>query len=261
MVAMLDTCSHDRVLGWPLRNLLAALAVQYPAAVVQVLAVRYEHGVASASRSLLLEVCSSGHAQLHACACGMLFQHALAMIWPASMCIANAACWMWPAWPCTSQVESTALGETVAPTRRRGETCVCDETCMPRRHVSASAVLVSRAHALQVKLPEDADAAGATILGWDRSRLTEVRSDADRACMHASPDCACMTALGSACGAAHALQVAGSGALAVQPWAPQCSADSCRQARECQRCGEWSSRQRWTPTRVWLRRRGSTCSS
>jgi hypothetical protein len=55
-VVALDTCSHDRVLGWPLRNICALLTAHFPGQVVEVLAVRMERGVVSAAQSLLLAV-------------------------------------------------------------------------------------------------------------------------------------------------------------------------------------------------------------
>lgn len=55
-VVALDTCSHNGVLGWPLRNACALLAAHFPGKVIEVLALRMERGAVSATQSLLLQV-------------------------------------------------------------------------------------------------------------------------------------------------------------------------------------------------------------
>eukprot|EP00892_Ulva_mutabilis_P003533 jgi/Ulvmu1/1551/UM110_0014.1 len=56
IVATLDTSSHAGILGGATRNLLALLAQHFPAATVQVLALRAAHGALSPEHSQLLEL-------------------------------------------------------------------------------------------------------------------------------------------------------------------------------------------------------------
>jgi hypothetical protein len=110
-VVSLDTCSHNGVLGWPLRNVCALLATYFPGKVVEVLALRMERGAISPAQSLLLEIQLPESAGAEHAAVAGWHSTELNQVRSAPWCGSMSAHLLWASHSCVFSVDISLYGD------------------------------------------------------------------------------------------------------------------------------------------------------